>query len=142
MLLPSQYLPDLVRETARSLREEGFTTTCPAAQADGQQIVVLCGVEREAILVSKNPLAVKMWCAGDHTECPSWRAAHDHDPVVERSQKAKVDAHLAAIRRRHEASGLRYPDRDPDAAARRATVRRAQTSPTIIQDVIEDGTTE
>jgi hypothetical protein len=109
--IPAYMLPGLIEETARELLDEGFTCTCPAAEQNGAGTIVLCGIERQPILVRRSPLSVKMWCAGDHTECPTWRDHRDGGEVEQRVKAAEVDHENAVATDLQIRSGLRVDDK-------------------------------
>jgi hypothetical protein len=108
--LPIETLPMLIEQTADALIHDGFELDCPAAKKNGANTIVLCGIERQPIPVRSSPLSIAMWCAGDHTDCPTWQAARDRDPALERAAAAQAEHEHLATTEREIRSGLRIDD--------------------------------
>jgi hypothetical protein len=69
---------------------EGLKPQCPAAEAinlDGQP-AILCKIEKHPLPFPAAALAIGTFCCAEYTDCPSWQADYDNDPVVKRTHDA------------------------------------------------------
>ncbi len=115
------YLPNsLLRDQTAQAIEEGIKPVCPAATKtrfkDTGRPAIHCGIERNAFAVEDAPMAALRFCCYEYAQCPTWRAAKEGDPIIERVRKAEDKAARDAVTKRQIETGMRVDDKglDPD----------------------------
>lgn len=97
-------------------RGEPMTVACPAGEPvqdrqTGRQ-GVFCKIERQPLTLAGSPLAVACFCCHEYHNCPSWQAAVDKDPAVERQYKATEQRKQDRLTEDQIEHGVRFDDRE------------------------------
>lgn len=111
---PPTVLPPEVQ--AKLDRREPMTVVCPAGEPvrdrkTGRQ-GVFCKIEDDSLTLAESAIAVACFCCHEYTECPSWQADRDNDPVVERQRQAKAQRKQDRLTERQVETGMRVDDRE------------------------------